>query len=241
MANPPQGWQSPQYPQGPVTPGFLAQSARPAAMRRAVSLMYAGAAVGALSCIVEGATKHSVMFYSYNSTSSGTTVHAANFLVSGIIAAIFTGGLWLWMAWKAGAGRNWARVLSSVFFGFACLGLIGGLATLASSGSAVLAFILTLAQWGVGLAAIIQLWRPESSEFFALAKQAKLAAAYGGAYPGYGPTGYAQPPQYGQPGYGQPPQPPQYGQPGYGQPPQYGQPTYGQPPQSGETTGQEPS
>jgi hypothetical protein len=214
MANPPQGWQSPQYPQGPVTPGFLAQSARPAAMRRAVSLMYAGAAVGALSCIVEGATKHSVMFYSYNSTSSGTTVHAANFLVSGIIAAIFTGGLWLW---------------------------IGGLATLASSGSAVLAFILTLAQWGVGLAAIIQLWRPESSEFFALAKQAKLAAAYGGAYPGYGPTGYAQPPQYGQPGYGQPPQPPQYGQPGYGQPPQYGQPTYGQPPQSGETTGQEPS
>jgi hypothetical protein len=189
--------------------------------------MYAGAAVGALSCIVEGATKHSVMFYSYTSTSSSTTVHAANFLVSGIIAAILTAGLWLWMAWKAGAGRNWARVLSSVFFGFACLGLIGGLATLASSGSAVLAFILTLAQWGVGLAAIIQLWRPESGEFFTLAKQAKLAAAYGAPYPGYGPTGYAQPPQYGQPGYGQPPQ--------------YGQPTYGQPPQSGETTGQEPS
>lgn len=240
MANPPQGWQSPQYPQGPATPGSLVQSARPAAMRRAVSLMYAGAAVGAVNDIVNGLTRHSVMFYSYNSTSSNTVaVHQASNVASGIIAAIITGGVWLWMAWKTGAGRNWARVLSSVLFGFGCLGLIGVLASLGSSGGTGLAFALIfgLAQWGVGLAAIIQLWRPESSQFFALAKQARLAAAYGGAYPGYQPTGYAQPPQYGQ-GYSQPPQ---YGQPGYGQPPQYGQPTHGQPPQSGETTGQEPS
>jgi hypothetical protein len=216
MANSPQGWQYPHpptYPQGPAALGSMPPSARPPALRRAVSLMYAGAAVGAVSDIVNGLTRHSVMFYSYSSTSSNTVaVHEASYVASGIIAAIITGGVWLWMAWKTGAGRNWARVLSSVLFGFACLGLLGAVSSLGNYGGTGLAFaiILTLAQWGVGLAALIQLWRPESSEFFALAKQAKLASAYGAAYSGYPPTGY-------------------------------GQPGYGPPPQSGETTGQEPS
>ena len=111
----------------------------------------------------------------------------------------------------------------------------------------VLAFILTLIEWGVGLAALIQLWKRQSTEFFLSTRSARLA--FGAAYSGYQPAGYGQPPQYGQPtGYGQSPQygqSLQYGQPGYGQPgygqPGYGQPGYGQPPkQSRETTGQEP-
>jgi hypothetical protein len=177
--------------------------------------MYAGAAIAVVSGIVEGLTTHNVTFYTYSSTSPGTTtVHDASSLASGIITGIISGGLWLWMAWKTGAGRNWARVLSSVFFGFMCLQFIGGIASLAGSGDTALAFITTLVEWGVGLAALIQLWQRESGDFFAFAKQAKLARAYGAAYPGYPPPGYGQPSQYGQPGYGQP---------GYGQPPQYGQ------------------
>jgi hypothetical protein len=39
-------------------------------------------------------------------------------LVGGIAGGIIDGLLWLWMAWKTGAGRGWARVLSTVFFGF---------------------------------------------------------------------------------------------------------------------------
>jgi hypothetical protein len=184
---------------------------RPTAMGRAVSLMYAGAAVAVVNGIVDGLTTHNVTFYTFSSTSPNTaTVHSASSLVAGIITGIIFGGLWLWMAWKTGAGRNWARVLSSVFFGFACLQLIGGMTSLATSGT-ILAFIVILAGWGVGLAALIQLWQRESSEFFAFAKRAKLAGAYGAAYSGYQPPGYGQPPQYGQPGYGQP---------GYGQPPQ---------------------
>ncbi len=235
MANSPQGWQYPQmpgYPQGPATPGSAVRPPRPDAMRRAVTLMYAGAALGIIVGIVDGLTTHNATFY-YSSASSGTaTVHSASSLVAGILEGIINAALWLWMAWKAGAGRNWARVLSSVFFGFACLQLIGALSALSGSAHPVLAFILTLIEWGVGLAALIQLWKRQSTEFFLSTKSARLA--FGAAYSGYQPAGYGQPPQYGQPtGYGQSPQ--------YGQSLQYGQPGYGQPPkQSRETTGQEP-
>ena len=130
MANSPQGWQYPQmpgYPQGPATPGSAVRPARPDAMRRAVTLMYAGAALGIIVGIVDGLTTHNATFY-YSSASSGTaTVHNASSLVAGILEGIINAALWLWMAWKTGAGRNWARVLSSVFFGFACLQLIGAL------------------------------------------------------------------------------------------------------------------
>jgi hypothetical protein len=230
MDNSPQGWQYPQmpgYPQGPATPGSAVQPPRPDAMRRAVTLMYAGAALGIIVGVVDGLTTHNATFYYSSASSNTTTVHDASSLVAGILEGIINAALWLWMAWKTGAGRTWARVLSSVFFGFACLQLIGALSSLADSAHPVLAFILTLVEWGVGLAALIQLWKRPSTEFFLSTKRARLA--FGAAFSGYQPAGYGQPPQYGQPtGYGQPPQ--------YGQPLQYGQP----PQQPGETAGQEP-
>lgn len=180
MANYPQGWQHPELPpyrQGPVSPGSTAPTL-PTAMRRGVSVMYAGAAVGVIDGIVDGLTKHSVVFYTYSSTSSNTAaVHYSSFLVGGIIQGIICAGLWLWMAWKTGAARNWARVLSSVFFGFLCLQFIGGMASLAGSGDSIPAFIVMLVEWAVGLAALIHLWQRESSEFFASAKYAKVTGA----------------------------------------------------------------
>lgn len=137
------------------------------------------------------------------------------------------------MAWKTGAGRHWARVLSTVFFGFMCLSLIASLASLGGSSHPVAAFFFTLIGWGLGLTALIYLWKRESSEFCTATKQAKLA---GGAYSGYQPTGYGLPAQYGQPGNGQP----GYGQPGYGPPQQSGQPGYGQPAQYGQPQEDQP-
>ena len=174
MANPPEGWQHPHLPpytQGPVPPGSMARPTVPTAMRRAVSLMYAGAVVAIISGIVDGLTTHNVVFYTYSSASANTaTVHYSSSLVGGIIQGLIGAGLWLWMAWKTGAGRKWARVLSSVFFGFLSLQIIGGISSLAGSGGTVPAFIVTLVEWGVGLVALIQLWQRESSEFFTIAK-----------------------------------------------------------------------
>jgi hypothetical protein len=174
----------PQYPQpGLSGPGSPAPPAPPAAMRRATNLMLTGAALAVVYGVVDGLTSHSTVFYTYTSTSSGTTVHQANSAASGIIGGVIQCLLWLWMAWKTKEGRSWARVLSSVFFGIFCLGLLLAVVAAASHGDAVLAFLVTLAGWGVGLAALIQLWRPESTQFFAAARQAKLAAALYGRPP----------------------------------------------------------
>ena len=198
MSDSPQGWQyppMPAYQQGQAAPGAAPRPPRPPAMQRAVRLIYAGAAVALISGIVSGLTTHNITFYTTSPSSTSTaTVHDSSSLAAGLAEGIITGLLWLWMAWKTGSGRSWARVLSSVFFGFACLGLIGDIVSVATS-HAFLAFIVSLVSWGVGLAALLQLWKRESSDFFAYAKQAKQ---------GYQPPQYGQSPQYGQP--------PQFGQ-----------------------------
>jgi len=66
--------------------------------------------------------------------------------------------LWLWMARAAGRGRNWARILSTVLFGLATLGLTGNHGV-----AQVFCAVLT---WLTGLAAVWLLWRPASSAFF---------------------------------------------------------------------------
>lgn len=174
----------PQYPQpGLSGPGWSAPPALPAAVRRSTNLILAGAALAVVYGVVDGLTSHSTVFYTYTSTPSGTTVHQANSAASGIIGGVIQCLLWLWMAWKTKEGRSWARVLSSVFFGIYCLGLLLALVAAASHSDAVPTFLVTLVGWGAGLAALIQLWRPESSQFFAAARQAKLAAALYGRPP----------------------------------------------------------
>src|SRR5579872_2590485 len=129
MADSPQGG---QYPRAPRYDSYrqppVARLPQPNAMRRAVYLIYAGAVLGLASSIVSSVTTHNVTFYTYSSNSPNTaTVHSASSLVAGIIGGIIFGCLWLWMAWKTGSGRRWARVLSTVFFGFLCLQLIGSI------------------------------------------------------------------------------------------------------------------
>jgi hypothetical protein len=173
--------------------------------------MYVGAAAALVNGIVGGVATHIVVPVS-STTSAATAARATSDLhnalvVISIISGCLGAGLWLWMAWKTSAGRSWARVLSTVFFGISCVGLLAGAGALRSAHT-VLPLITSLAEWGIGLVAIIYLWQRDSSNFFAYANQAKLARTYGGYGYGY------QPPQYGQPGYGQP---------GYGQPPQSGE------------------
>ena len=210
MSSSPQDGQypPPPYPPVAVTPASVLRSARPAAMRRAVSLMYAGAAVGAVGDIAGSlATDHSAFYFSAYYLRPGA--EQAGGLASGVFGAVFGAGLWLWMAWKNGAGRSWARVLSCVFFGFQCLGLIAAFAVLFLASNEAVSFAGTLAEWGIGLAALILLWQPGSSQFFAFAEQLRLGARYGNVPPGYPPaSGYpapGPPPRYGQPGSGEPP------------------------------------
>ena len=101
---------------------------------------------------------HSSNFYAYSSTQSGTTVHQANSLVSGIVVGVIQCLLWLWMAWKIRSGRNWARVLSTVFFGFMSLGLLSAALSASSHHDAIFALLVTLIEWRVGLAGAPKSW-----------------------------------------------------------------------------------
>jgi hypothetical protein len=202
MSDSPQGWQYPQpptYPQDPVTPGYQVAPSRPLAMQRAFILMFVGAATGLIAGVIGGVAAHVVLpadsTTSPDTAALDTSALHSFFIVAGIISGCITAGLWLWMAWKTGSGRSWARVLSTVFFGIECLSALGGIATVGITHS-FLPAIASLAHWGVGLAAIIYLWKRESSDFFAFAQQERLAQRYGQGY---------MPPQYGQPQYGQPP------------------------------------
>jgi hypothetical protein len=256
MANP--TWQYPQTP-SPYGMGSGAKPALPDSMRWAVGLMWAGAGLSVVYCIVTGVLTNDLIM----AQTTNTAAYHGAFVGGEVLEAVIQVGLWLWMLWKLQAGRSWARVLSTVFFAFTCLQFILVLAR----GPAATKVLMTV-YFGVALAALIMLYQRDSTAFFGAARMVTNPIGGGYRQVGYGQHGYGQqgwgqpPPQYGQPpqqGWGQPP--PQYGQQGYGQqgwgqpPPQYGQPPqqgwgqpppqYGQPPQQGwgqppEQTGEPP-
>src|SRR5215467_3160943 len=222
MVNPNPNWQYPQAPP-PYGAGPGAPPALPESMRRAIWLMWAGTGLSVVYSVVNGVMSNDML----SVQTTNTPTFRGAYVGGAVVGALFQVGLWLWMLWKVRAGRSWARVLSTVFFGIMCLVFV----FLLAAGSAGIKILVTV-YFLVALAALIMLYQRESSAFFAAAELARKPAGYASTQTGYWQPGYGQP-GYGQPGYGQPPQ--QYGQPPqpYGQPPQpYGQPTQaGEPPQ----------
>jgi hypothetical protein len=89
--------------------------------------------------------------------------------VNGSLPSVLYAAGWLWMGWKNGRGRAWARILSSVFFALFC-GVIAyewvkfpdSLAHLKSPAI----YPPTLLVWVIALAAIILIWHPRSAPFY---------------------------------------------------------------------------
>jgi hypothetical protein len=80
-----------------------------------------------------------------------------------VIGGVIAVALWLWMAWANRRGRNWARIVSAVFFGINTLDLIVSF-TQVHALAPVLVGVLV---WLVGLGAIILLFSKESAPYFA--------------------------------------------------------------------------
>jgi hypothetical protein len=173
---PSQDWQYPQVP-SPYAAGPVAEPEPPTAMRRAVALMFAGAAISFVSAVAGG-----IRVFNEVKSQEMFGVPGAPVLAFTIFTGLVPCGLWLWMAWKNGAGREWARVLSAVFFGLMSLELVPEALTRSSGVTGIAA----IAEWVVGLAALSLLYRRESSQFFAMMRYVKAARQY--------PNGYRQPP-----------------------------------------------
>jgi hypothetical protein len=143
----------------------------PNSVQTAVRLMYAGAAISAISFILGlvtiGTVRHTLEKNNptYSASKINTLVNAEIAIV--IVAGIIGVGLWLWMAWANKRGKNWARITGTVFFGLYTLDLILVAARAANGISTVFAVVT----WLVGLGAVIMLWRRESTSYFKAGQQ----------------------------------------------------------------------
>jgi hypothetical protein len=155
------------YPQDGGMPPEPIRPTPPGPVRNAVLLMYAGAALSAVTLIVTVLSFHAIEKVIRNATSTLTQhqVHqAAVFAVTiAVVESLIAIGLWLLMAWANKNGRNWGRITATVLFGLNTLFLL--LSFVRASVSISLAFSLLV--WLVGLGAIVLLWRKDSSQYFA--------------------------------------------------------------------------
>jgi hypothetical protein len=149
------------YPQGGERPPMPAGAARPtppSPVKTAVLLMYAGAAVTAITLVITALTIHSM-----ENKANYTSQQAHQLVVAAIVEAVITLGLWLFMAWANRSGYTWGRIVATVLFGLNTVGLL--LAVL--RGATAVNLVLAVVVWLIGLGAIVLLWRKESSQYFA--------------------------------------------------------------------------
>ncbi len=138
----------------------------PNSVQTAVRLMYAGAALSFLELLVGlvtiGTVKTAIKrAYPHYTATQVHSLEVASIGIGVLVGAISI-ALWLWMARASGAGRNYARITGTVFFGLNTLFLLLSL----TRPHASLGLVFNVLVWLAGLGAVIMLWRSESSAYF---------------------------------------------------------------------------
>ena len=143
----------------------------PSSVQTAVRLMYVGASLSVVELIVGLATIGSVKTAIHNAYPRYTPSQVHSLEVASVVIGVLVGlvsiGLWLWMARASAAGRNYARITGTVFFGLSSLFLLLSL----RSPHAGLGLIFNLLVWLAGLGAVIMFWRSESAPWFSQPRQ----------------------------------------------------------------------
>jgi hypothetical protein len=154
------------YPGGAQSPE-QAPATAPQSVLRAVKVMYVGLAASLIGIVVGlttlSSTRSAVLkrhpSYTAAQLNSAEHLEIGYLIAGGIIGA----ALWLWMAQSCRAGKGWARVVSTVFFGIDTLSVLVGVAAVQGGG---LSRIFGILVWVIGLIAIILLWQRSSSDYF---------------------------------------------------------------------------
>jgi len=227
-----------QYPASGYGQPSVPPGERPRPLVIAVWLMYVAAVVEVGYAVAEGQWLGSYMSSLFTAIQaaatpgSGTQVSVSTIkdliFVSVVVGGIMVVLVWLWLAWKNRAGRNWARVVATVLFALSCLGLPelltgGHLSAMPSTintgdGTAIAVPPLAIPAWliaaGVvvwllGLAIVILLWQRAASRYYEAVSLSRRRPAYAPytpyTVPGYGAPGYAPPGSPPWQPYGQPP------------------------------------
>jgi hypothetical protein len=158
------------YPTGGAAEPEPQRPEPPTPVLQAVKLMYAGAIVSAISLIVTLVTVGSLKTAIHNAdpSLSASKLHSAE--VAAVAVAVIFGligiGLWLWMAYANKAGKNWARITATVFFGLDTLSIL----TSFRQGEPVFSRLISILIWLIGLGAIVLLYQRQSSAYFSASK-----------------------------------------------------------------------
>ncbi|MFE2959487.1 hypothetical protein [Nocardia tengchongensis] len=169
------------YPVGP-TPGGATP---PRTVTYAFYLMLSGAALSLVG-LLYGLTElpHLRATALAKDSGKGTlsdsqidTIVTVSFVV-GCVVALISVGLWIWMAFANRAGKNWARITATVFFG---LYTVDTLATVTVGDGTATSTAITVLTWLVGLATVILLWIKQSGTHFQPAPASTPYSA--GTYP----------------------------------------------------------
>lgn len=219
-----------QHPQ-PLQPINGPRPPIPAAVRKGVMVMFAGAAGAAVTAVVTSIQVSSQVSNDFSAQFSNTGTSApagftnlmGNFgLAAGIFGGALNVGVWIWMAFANRGGNNWARVLSTIAFGYAAFSLVATLAltnvldkvvqrTDAQDGATVtiptqsgVVIGMSSAMVLIGLVAIILIWQKSAAPFYKW-RPIYPMPSWGPAGPPYGyPMPYPQGPvQLGAPFQGQ--------------------------------------
>jgi hypothetical protein len=155
------------YPGGTQLPEPATRPPVPQSITRAVQLMYAGAAASLIGIIIALTTLSSIksQIVSKNPSLTTTQVNNAQHVAIGVLIAsgLIGAALWLWMAQSSKAGKNWARIVSTVLFGIETINVVAGASAISSGGASR---IYSIVIWLIGLGAIIFLWQRSSTEYF---------------------------------------------------------------------------
>ena len=167
-------------------------AAPPPSMRRATTLMLAGAVgsiVFGLWGIVSAVTSKAQLIHYYESLDHVSARQANSGFASAIVFTIVVGlvsaALWVGMSRACRAGQGWARIVSSVLFALWMYATYRSFPT-ANTAVGLVDLIIMLVIWGIGGVAVYLLWLPESTVFIKTAAAAssqpasKPAGAKGG-------------------------------------------------------------
>ena len=155
------------YPGGTQMPESAERPPVPQSITRAVQLMYAGAVASLIGIVIALTTLSSIKneIHQRNLNLTATQINNAEHVAIGVLIAsgLIGAALWLWMAQSCKAGKNWARITSTVLFAIETINVLAGATAVASGGASRIYSILI---WLIGLGAIIFLWQRSSTEYF---------------------------------------------------------------------------
>lgn len=148
-------------------PDQAARPTPPPSILMAIRLMYTGAAVMVIyliEAVVNSGSFQTRLHQAHPELTQGqlhTLVGAS--VTYNVVAALVSIGFWIGMARASRAAQTWARTASATLFGIYTLLLALSFRQVPDA----LSQIIAVGVWLVGLAALIMLWRKESTEFFA--------------------------------------------------------------------------